>query len=102
MNIAMNMTQDHLTAFSAVAQRLLIARRADQCAKWLKAQGLEVLHIERGLRTPPRIHIKPIPRCDGIDGAVQCYERGPQGERRYKMAMRFDCEVQWDDAGGAA
>lgn len=96
MNMAMNMPQEPITVFSAAAQRLFIAGQADLCAKWLKAQGLEVLHIERGMRTPPRIHIKPSPLCDCFDGAVQCYERGPQGERRYKSVMRLDCEVRWE------
>ena len=40
------------------AQRLEIARQADFCARWLRSQGLEVLCIEKGARTPPRITIR--------------------------------------------
>lgn len=91
-----------ITVFSAAARRLWIAEQADHCAKWLKAQGLEVLHIEKGPRTPPRITVRSSPRCDRFDGAEECYsratnhERTVQDEQRYKMVMRFGCEVRWD------
>jgi hypothetical protein len=77
--------------------RLAIAEQADRCAKWLKAQGLEVLRVEKGPRTPPRITIRTSPLCERIEGAVHIYERGLQGERRYKTVMRLGCEVRWDE-----
>lgn len=94
-----------ITVFSAAARRLWIAEQVDYCAKWLKAQGLEVLHSEKGSRTPPRITIRTSPRCDRFEGAVACYSRAlnpsrtVQAEQRYKMVMRFGCEVRWDDQG---
>jgi len=97
-----------ITVFSAAARRLRIAEQADYCVKWLKAQGLEVIGVEKGPRTPPRITIRTSPPCDRIDGAVACYSRAlnpsrsVQAEQRYKTAMRFGCEVRWDDNGGAA
>lgn len=92
-----------ITVFSAAARRLWIAEQADHCVKWLKAQGLEVLHVEKGQRTPPRIIIRHSPLCDRFEGAVECYSRAlnpartVQAELRYKMVMRFDCEVRWDE-----
>lgn len=83
------------------AARLAIAEQANLCAKWLKAQGLEVLRVEKGPRTPPRIIIRTSPLCDLIEGAVACYSRAlnhshtVQAEQRYKTAMRFGCEVRW-------
>lgn len=94
-----------ITVFSAAARRLWIAEQADFCAKWLKAQGLEVLRVEKGPRTPPRITIRHSPLCDRFEGAVACYSRAlnhsrtEQAELRYKMVMRFDCEVRWEDGG---
>lgn len=114
MNMAL-LKSEPITVFGAAARRFWIAEQADHCAKWLKAQGLEVLHVEKGPRTPPRITVRTSPRCDGFDGAVECYSRATnhsrtvQAEQRYKTAMRFGCEVRWEDssagsgqAGGAA
>ena len=86
-----------ITVFSAPARRLWIAEQADYCAKWLKAQGLEVLRVEKGQLTQPRIIIRLSPLCERIEGAVACYSRTVQAEQRYKMVMRFDCEVRWDE-----
>lgn len=104
-----------ITVFSAAARRLWIAEQADHCVKWLKAQGLEVLGVEKGPRTPPRITIRTSPLCDRFEGAVAGYSRAlnpsrtVQAEQRYKTVMRFGCEVRWEDAcpeqsrrGGAA
>ncbi len=85
-----------ITVFSAAARRLWIAEQADYCAKWLKAQGLEVLRVEKGPLTQPRIIIRPSPLCDRFDGAVSGYSRTLKGELRYRWVMRFDCEVRWD------
>ena len=84
-----------ITVFSAPARRLWIAEQADYCAKWLKAQGLEVLRVEKGQLTQPRIIIRTSPLCERIEGAVHIYERGLQGERRYKTVARLGCEVRW-------
>lgn len=97
------------------AARLAIARQADRCVKWLRAQGLEVRCIEKGPRTPLRIIISPSPLCDRFEGAVACYSRAldysrtVQAEQRYKTVLRHGCEVRWEDpstgsgqAGGAA
>ena len=81
----------------AAARRLWIAEQADYCAKWLKAQGLEVLRVEKGLRTPPLIHVRTSPLCDRFDGAAACYSRTLKAEQRYRMAMRHGCEVRWDE-----
>jgi len=96
-----------ITVFSAAARRLWIAEQADFCAKWLKAQGLEVLHVEKGQRTPPRITIRHSPLCDRFEGAVACYSRAlnpsrtVQAELLYKTVARFGCEVRWEDGGAA-
>ena len=93
-----------ITMFGAAARRFWIAEQADYCAKWLKAQGLEVLRVEKGPRTPPRIILRPSPLCDRFDGAVECYSRAlnpsrtVQAELRYKMVTRFGCEVRWEDS----
>lgn len=92
------------TVFSAAARRFWIAEQAGSCATWLKAQGLEVLRVEKSPHTPPRIVIRPSPLCDSFDGAVAFYSRATnhsrtvQAEQRYKMVMRFGCEVRWEDA----
>ncbi len=94
MNMALMRTEP-ITVFCPVTRRRWIAEQVDICTKWCKVQGLEVLRVEKSLRTPPRIYIKPSTLCDRLEGAVACYERGPHGERRYKMAIRFGCEVRW-------
>lgn len=75
--------------------------RIYRCVNWLDVQGFEVVQVSDGASTP-HIYIKPSPLCDMLDGTVHMYERGPHGERRYKMAIRFGCEVRWHDEGGAA
>ena len=103
MSIATHNSAEPNSTFSpAAARRLWIAGQADYCARWLKVQGLEVLLVEKGTRTPPRIHVRYSPLCDRIEGAVMVYERSVQGERRYKSVMRFGCEVRWEDKRGAA
>jgi len=94
--------------FSAAARRLWFAEQADYCAKWLKAQGLEVLRVEKGPLASPRITIRHNPLCDRFEGAVACYSRATnhsrtvQAEQRYKTVMRFGCEVRWDEQGAHA
>lgn len=84
------------------AQRLEIARQADFCARWLKSHGLEVLCIDGGVRTPPRITIRSSPLCNKLEGVASGFSRGPKGEQRYQWVMRFDCEVRWDAMGNHA
>lgn len=95
------MTGWQLIEHPPAAARLAIAEQANHCVKWLQAQGLEVLRVEKGPRTPPRIILRPSPLCDRFEGAVACYSRAlnhartVQAEQRYKTAMRFGCEVRW-------
>lgn len=98
MNMALMRTEP-ITVFCPVSRRQRIAEQADICAKWCKAQGLEVLRVEKGLRTPPRVFIRSVPLCDRIEGAVSSYERGWGGEIRYRFAFRFGCEIRWDGMG---
>lgn len=79
--------------------RRRIAQQVHQCSRWLKVQGFEILRVAGGF-CQPRIIIKPGPLCGRLEGAVEAYERGPCGERRYRYAVRFGCLVEWE--GGAA
>jgi hypothetical protein len=72
-------------------QRRRIAAQADDCVKWLRAQGFFVLSVWDG----PRVIIRNSPLCDQLEGAVEGYSRGKAGEQRYKTVIRFDCEVRW-------
>lgn len=81
------------------AHRLAIAEQATRCIKWLRIQGFEVRHVQKG-RASPLIIIQPSPLCDKLEGAVAVYERGLRFERRYKVVTRLDCEVRWADQGG--
>ena len=83
------------------ADALRIALETDHCVKWLKAQGFEVLTVQKGKRNP-RITIRTSPLCEQLEGAVRMYERSAQGERRYWVAIRFDCEVRWTESEVAA
>lgn len=65
-----------------------------RCAHWLHAQGFQVICAQAGGRNP-RIIIGASLLCEQLEGAVRMYERGPQGERRYWVAIRFGCEVRW-------
>lgn len=78
------------------ALRLETAVQSDRCAKWLKAQGFEVLCVQKGPRNP-RITIRTSPLCDQLEGAVRMYERVGKTERRYWVAIRFGCEVRWTE-----
>jgi len=76
-------------------RRLEIAAQADFCAQWLKAQGFEVIYVDKGTRTPPRITVRPGPLCAKLEGAVRAYQRTLRRERHYMMALRHGCEVCW-------
>lgn len=80
-----------------LADRLAHAAKADPCVKWLKAQGFEVLYVERGTHNP-RVIIRTGQLCAQLEGAVRRYERIGQTERRYWVAIRFGCEVRWAEA----
>lgn len=106
----MEMTLTKPEPTSPSEQRLWLADQADRCVKWLKSQGLEVLYINRGAHplpridsrpVTPRIYIKASPLCGQFEGVTSMYERGMNGERRYKMVMRHHCEVRWVDGGAA-
>lgn len=82
-----------------LADRLTHAAKADPCVKWLKVQGYDVLYVQRGiLNSPPRIIIRAEPLCDQLEGAVHRFERVGKVESRYRVAIRFDCEVRWYEA----
>lgn len=77
-------------------ERLEAAVKADQCVKWLEAQGFDVVQRQTGRRNP-RVIIRGGPLCESLEGAVRMYERLGQTEKRYWVAIRFDCEVRWTD-----
>lgn len=79
------------------AGRSEAAEQVEKCVKWLHLQGFEVLGAQVGTRNP-RITVRASPLCDQLDGAVRRFERTAQGERRYRVALRLDCEVRWADA----
>lgn len=86
-----------------VEQRHALAAEADQCVRWLKAQGYNVIRVEQGA-VGPRILIHASPLCKQLEGAVSAYLKGIEGARRYSFAWRHDCEVRWYEPqeGGAA
>lgn len=84
-----------------VPPRIKLFGRILRCVQWLKVQGFDVLAVQQGPRVP-RVHIKPGPLCDKLEGAIAHYERSAAGERRYKVVVRLGCEVRWSDNGGAA
>ena len=75
-------------------ERLQIAQVADYCAKWLRANGIEVLRVE-GDTEQPCIIVKHNAMCDRFDGIVHAYERGERGERRTGWVFRFGCQIKW-------
>lgn len=77
-----------------VPPRAKLFGRIHRCIEWLAVQKYEVLTVQQGPRIP-RVYIKPSPLCDELEGAVEHYERSAAGERRYKTALRFGCEVRW-------
>lgn len=82
---------------------LQIAHAADRCVKWLRAQGFEVLAVQAAhLYRNPRITVRACPLCERLEGAVHRYDRtthnGAKIERRYWVAIRFGCEVRWEEA----
>jgi len=88
------------TYHATPAERLAAAERADYCVRWLKIQGFEVLYVQKGPRNP-RVIIRTSPLCEKLEGAVRMYERIGKTEKRYWVAIRFDCEVRWTDGGAA-
>ncbi len=80
--------------------RRQIAAKVQQCTRWLRISGYEVVEVSGGPRQP-RIVIKHSPLCNRLDGAAEAYERTPRGERRYRYAVRFDCMVEWAEGGAA-
>lgn len=101
MNMALMKTEP-ITVFCPVARRQWIASGIADGTKWCRVHGLEVLRVEKSLRTPPRIFIRAVPLCDQIEGAVSGYERGRGGEIRYRFTFRFGCEIRWDETGNHA
>lgn len=97
MNLQMNEKCNRLIGGSpASAVRADVAQAAQLCVNWCRAQGLEVLGIQKA-PNKPRIFIKNSPLCASLDGAVHRFERIGNIERRYWFAIRFDCEVRWNE-----
>ncbi|OHD24110.1 MAG: hypothetical protein A2Y38_12295 [Spirochaetes bacterium GWB1_59_5] len=82
---------------TTLEDRLQTAVHASQCVKWLQSQGFEVLGVQKGPRNP-RVTIRTSLLCEQLEGAVRRFERSPQGEKRYWVAIRFGCEVRWTEA----
>lgn len=84
-----------------LSARLALAQQADGCVKWLKAQGFDVIRVEKGA-CGPRIIIRPSPLCKKLDGTVAGYSRlascNRNNELRYSFTYRFDCEVWWAES----
>lgn len=78
------------------AERVEVAKATEPCVRWLKVQGLDVLYVQKGL-DKPRVFIRNSPLCDKLDGAVHRFERSGGVEKRYWFAIRFGCEVRWND-----
>ncbi len=75
--------------------RRQIAAKVQQCTRWLRISGYEVVEVAGGLRQP-RVVIKHSPLCNRLEGAAEAYERTPRGGRRYRYVVRFDCMVEWE------
>lgn len=75
-------------------ERLQIARVADYCVRWLKANRIKVLHVE-GDRERPRIIVKYSPACDLFDDIVRGYERCDRGAHYCAWVFRFGCQIKW-------
>jgi hypothetical protein len=82
------------------ADRTKAADKAKQCIGWLRAQGFEVLCAILTTRNP-RIIIKHSPLCEKLEGAVRRFERNRLSECHYWVAIRFECEVRWQEGGAA-
>lgn len=74
--------------------------KTQQCISWLQAQGFEVQYAYLTPRNP-RITIRHTPLCDQLEGAVRRYERVGNNAQHYWVAVRFDCEVRWQEGGAA-
>ena len=96
MNIAQQRWE--LIEHPSAARRREIAAQATFCAQWLRAQGFEVLYVDQGARTPPRITIRSSPLCNRLEGAVRAYQRTLRREQHLMIVMRHGCEVVWTRA----
>ncbi|MDO9053813.1 MAG: hypothetical protein Q8K43_10485 [Sulfurimicrobium sp.] len=93
MNPQTNAVRKSIPSFS---ERADVALTAQQCVNWCRSQGLEVTGVQRGAHRH-RVYIKGSPLCDKLEGAVHRFERVVNVERRYWFAIRFNCEVRWND-----
>jgi len=82
-------------------ERQMLDHVTDGCVSWLKAQGLEVLKVQKG-PVLPLITIRNSKLCEKFEGAVRVFENGPKGKKRYRFVTRFGCEVRWMEEGGEA
>lgn len=84
------------------AERLHLARKADFCVRWLKAQGLQVIAVN-GDESQPRITVRYCELCERFDDIVHAYVRSKRkGEIYLAWVFRHDCLVVWDDITGIA
>lgn len=82
-------------------ERFLLAEQAECCVGWLKAQGLEVIGIEKGKVDSVIITIKTCELCQQFEGITSEYQRitrdNVQIELRFKFVRRMGCMVRWED-----
>ncbi len=98
MNLTFPQPSWQLIEHPQAARRREIAEQATFCAQWLRAQGFEVVFVDKGTRTPPRITIRTSPLCDKLEGAVRAYQRTLRREQHLMIVMRHGCEVVWTQA----
>jgi len=79
-----------------VTERAVVAQITKPCVDWCRSQGFDVTGVQKG-QSHPRVFIKNSPLCEKLDGAVHRFERLGNVERRYWFAIRFGCEVRWND-----
>jgi hypothetical protein len=82
-------------------ERFLLAEQAESCVRWLKAQGLEVVGIEKSKVDNAIITIKTCELCLRFEGVTSEYQRikrdNEQIELRFKFVRRMGCMVRWED-----
>lgn len=82
-------------------ERFLLAEKADPCVSWLKAQGLEVISIDKSKVDDAVITIKYCDLCKLFEGVVSEYQRilrdNRQIELRFSYVRRMRCMVRWEE-----
>ena len=82
-------------------ERFLLAEKADPCVCWLKAQGLQVLSIDKSKVDDAIITIEASELCKLFEGVVSEYQRmlrdNRQIEQRFSYVRRMGCMVRWEE-----